>query len=274
MRRFASTPRVAIVTVACLAMMAPLYWLVSASFKSNLDLFAIPPQWVPLAPVLDHYAEALDPDGSFLVYLRNSGITVAASTAIALVLGICAAYGFARYRFRFSGGLLFVVLAIRMIAPASLVLPYFTLMRYLGLLDTTVALVIVYTALELPLITWIAQGFFRDLPSDVLEAAELDGLPAFRVLWRVAVPMSLPAVGAAGMFGFVTAWNELLYALTLTRTPAAQTMSVAIAGNVNQYANFWGQMSASAVIYVIPAILVALFAQKGIVRGLMAGSGK
>jgi multiple sugar transport system permease protein len=123
-----------------------------------------------------------------------------------------------------------------------------------------------------PLMIWILEGFFRDYPDEVLDAAKIDGLGVTGTLLRIVIPTSLPALGVATLFGFLVAWNEFIIALTLTRTPSGQTLPVGIASLITQFQTLWGQMMAVAVVYLLPVLVVTLIAQRGIVSGLMSGS--
>jgi multiple sugar transport system permease protein len=189
-------------------------------------------------------------------------------------LGIPAAFGFARYRYRFSGALLGFALVTRMFPPVALALPLFLQFRQLGLVNSPVGLIIAYLPIVLPLIIWMLEGFFRELPEDVLEAARLDGLGTLRILFSIVIPLSRPSIGVAALFGFLAAWNEFVLALSLTRTPDAQTMPVGIAGYITQFQTYWGQMTAASVLYLIPVLIVTVIAQRGIIAGLMAGATK
>jgi len=256
-----------------LVVLFPFFWMVTTSLKSGVDMFASPPVWIPNPPTLENYASVLF-GGDFRSYLLNSLIVATTSTILGMIVGIPAAFGFARMPYRFSGILFIVIIAIRMFPPIALVIPYFMGMRTVGLIDRLPVLIIAYIPLELPLIIWLLEGFFREFPRELEEAAALDGLNTLGILVRVAIPVTLPAIGVAIMFAFLTAWNEFIFALSLTRTPNAATMPVGIAGYVTNFRTFWGPMTAAAAIYTIPVLLVTLFAQRGIVRGLLGGAIK
>jgi multiple sugar transport system permease protein len=251
----------------------PFFWLLSTSFKPEVQMFSVPPEWIPNPPTLKHYLDGLL-EGDFWSYLQNSLIAAGGSTALGLIIGAPAAFGFARFRYRFSNLLFSLVIMIRMLPQVALVIPFFIGGRALGLIDTIPVLIIAYIPLELPLIIWLLEGFFRELPQELLEAAELDGLGPLGILIRIVIPVSLPAIGVATMFGFLVAWNEFIFALTLTRSPSAATMPVGIAGYVTNFQTFWGPMTASAAVYTVPVLIVTFLAQRGIVRGLLGGAIK
>ena len=190
-----------------LVVLFPFFWMVTTSLKSGVDMFASPPVWIPNPPTLENYANVLL-GGDFRSYLQNSLIVATMSTILGMIVGIPAAFGFARMPYRFSGIVFIVIIAIRMFPPISLVIPYFMAMRTVGLIDRLPALLIAYIPLELPLIIWLLEGFFREFPRELEEAAELDGLNSLGILIRIAIPVTLPAIGVAVMFAFLTAWNE------------------------------------------------------------------
>lgn len=236
-------------------------------------MFAIPPEWIPRPVTLKHYIDVWH-KGSFHNYMSNSLIVTSASIGLTLLIGAPAAYGFAKYKYRFSGQLFAVVVAIRMFPPIVLSIPYYLMLRDLGLINHELGLIIVYLPMELTLVIWILEGFFRQIPVEIEEAADIDGLGVMGKFIKVALPLSLPALGVAALMSFILAWNEFLYALTLTSTEKAQTLSVGIAGYVTTFQTFWGQMSANGILYILPAILFTIFAQRGLVKGLTAGALK
>jgi multiple sugar transport system permease protein len=260
--------------VALVAMSAvvlfPFVWIVLTSFKPQSELYAIPPTVVPLQPTLEHYATLLS-SSDFTSFFINSLVVAPASTAIALLIGAPAAYGFARFRYRLSWLLFALIVVARMSPYITLTIPLFVFMRSLGLLNDRLALIFTYLAIEIPLIVWILEAFFREVPRELEEAAELDGLGHLGVFLRIVVPLSLPAVSVAAALGLIAAWNEFIFALALTRTPEAQTIPVGLAGYVTSFQIFFGPMSAGATLYAIPVLVFTVIAQRGIVKGLAAG---
>jgi multiple sugar transport system permease protein len=251
----------------------PIIWIFTTALKPTGEIFAIPPQLLPQTPTGDHFASVFT-DGSILKMFANSLLVGAGATIVSLLLGVPAAFGFARFRYRMSGALLGAALVTRMFPPVALALPFFLQFRELGLINNTAGLIFAYIPIVLPLIIWMLEGFFREFPEEVLEAARLDGLGTLRSLIQVVLPLSRPAVGVAALFGFLAAWNEFVLALSLTRTPDAQTMPVGIASYITQFQTVWGQMTAASVIYLIPVLVITIIAQRGIISGLMSGASK
>lgn len=267
------TAFVVIAVAASFLFLLPIIWIFTTAFKPTSEIFAIPPTLLPVSPTTANFASVFS-DGVILRMFGNSLFVGLGATIVSLVLGVPAAFGFAKFRYRLSGLLLGGALVTRMFPPVALALPFFLEFRQLGLINNTAGLIIAYIPIVLPLVIWMLEGFFRDFPDEVLEAARLDGLGTIASLWRIVLPLSRPAIGVAALFGFLAAWNEFVIALSLTKTPDAQTMPVGIASYITQFQTIWGQMTAASVVYLLPVLIVTLIAQRGIISGLMSGATK
>ena len=256
----------------CLLFLVPIYWIAMTSLKPTSEILVTPTNLATLSPTLDHYGVALA--GDFRRYLVNSLIAASGATAVGFFLAVPAAWGFAKFAYPGSSALLSFTVVTRVFPPIALALPFFLQFRSFGLIDHPLGLVIAYLPIVLPLMIWILTGFFRDFPNELVEAARIDGLGTLGILLRIVLPLSLPGLGVAILFGFLVAWNEFVIALTLTRTPAAQTMPVGISTLITQFQVLWGEMMAVAAIYLLPVLAVTVMAQRGLVRGLMTGSTK
>ena len=264
-----------ILTIALIATLAPVYWMITISFKYEVDQFAVPPRWFSFTPTGEHYADAFVTRG-FGQYLLNSLIVAAGSTFCALVLGTLAAYSLARFRLphRLDRKLALWILSTRMFPAIVTAVPLFLIMRDLRLVNTKLSLLIVYTAFNLPFVVWMMRGFFAEVPRDLEEAAMVDGDSRMGALWRIVLPLVTPGLAATAVFCLIASWNEFLFALVLTQTDEAMTLPVGIAGRVTQYGIKWGVMSAAAVVAMVPILAFALSVQKYLVRGLSLGAVK
>ena len=264
-----------LITFSMLAALAPVYWMITISFKHEIDQFAVPPKWFAFSPTLEHYTDAFIAR-SFGQYLVNSAIVAVSSTVCALILGTLAAYALARFRlpYRLDRKLALWILSTRMFPAIVTAVPLFLIMRDLRLLDTQLSLVVVYTGFNLPFVVWMMRGFFAELPRDLEEAAMVDGDSRLGALWRVVLPLVAPGLAATAVFCLIVSWNEFLFALVLTQTDTAMTLPVGIAGRVTQYGIEWGAMSAAAVVAMIPILVFAIAVQKYLVRGLSLGAVK
>jgi multiple sugar transport system permease protein len=260
---------------ALLATLAPVYWLITISFKREIDQFAVPPKWFSFSPTLEHYADAFLAR-SFGQYLLNSLVVAVASTICALIIGSLAAYSLARFRLprNLDRHLALWILSTRMFPAIVTAVPLFLIMRDLRLVNTRLSLIIVYTGFNLPFVVWMMRGFFAEVPRDLEEAALVDGDSRLGALRRVVLPLVAPGLAATAVFCLIVSWNEFLFALVLTQTDDAMTLPVGIAGRVTQYGIKWGAMSAAAVVAMIPILAFAMAMQKYLVRGLSLGAVK
>jgi len=267
--------RYVLLTPALMFALAPVYWMLTISLKSDVDQFAVPPPWFVFTPTLDHYYDAFVTRG-FGEYLLTSAIISVGSTLCALVIGTLAAYALARFElpWRLNRHLSLWILSTRMFPAIVTAVPLFLMMRDLRLLNTRASLIIVYTAFNLPFVVWMMRGFFADLPRDLEEAALVDGDSRLGALVRVVLPLVAPGLAATAVFCLIISWNEFLFALVMTQTDAAMTLPVGIAGRVTQYEIKWGVMSAAASVALAPILVFALALQKYLVRGLSLGAVK
>ena len=263
------------IILALLLTLAPVYWMITISFKREVDQFALPPKWFVFTPTLEHYADAFI-NRSFGQYLFNSLFIAVASTVCALVIGTLAAYALARFRlpWNLDRKLALWILSTRMFPAIVTAVPLFLIMRAVWLVNTRLSLIIVYTGLNLPFVVWMMRGFFAEVPRDLEEAAMVDGDSRMGAFWRVVLPLVAPGLAATAVFCLIVSWNEFLFALVLTQTDDAMTLPVGIAGRVTQYGIKWGAMSAAAVVAMVPILVFALSVQRYLVRGLSLGAVK
>ncbi|HEY0763401.1 MAG TPA: carbohydrate ABC transporter permease [Pyrinomonadaceae bacterium] len=273
--KLAQTARYILLTAALLFALAPVYWMLTISFKTEVEQFAVPPPWFVFTPTPNHYHDAFVTRG-FGNYLLNSAIVAVTSTACALVIGTLAAYALARFQlpWRLNRRLSLWILSTRMFPAIVTAVPLFLMMRDVQLLNTRLSLIIVYTGFNLPFVVWMMRGFFADLPRDLEEAALVDGDSRMGALVRVVLPLVAPGLAATAVFCLIVSWNEFLFALVLTQTDASTTLPVGIAGSVTQFEIKWGVMSAAATVAIVPILVFALSLQKYLVRGLSMGAVK
>ncbi len=274
-RRISRTVKYAVLLIALLLTLAPVYWMITISFKREVDQFALPPKWFVFTPTLEHYADAFI-NRSFGQYLFNSLFVAVASTICALVIGTLAAYALARFRlpWNLDRKLALWILSTRMFPAIVTAVPLFLIMRAVWLVNTRLSLIIVYTGLNLPFVVWMMRGFFAEVPRDLEEAAMVDGDSRIGAFGRVVLPLVAPGLAATAVFCLIVSWNEFLFALVLTQTDDAMTLPVGIAGRVTQYGIKWGAMSAAAAVAMVPILVFALSVQRYLVRGLSLGAVK
>ncbi|MBZ0297545.1 MAG: carbohydrate ABC transporter permease [Anaerolineae bacterium] len=249
----------------------PIFWMFLTSFKTEADAFVFPPLLV-FQPTLENYQIALVESGYF-GQLWNTLIITGFSTLFALVLGVPAAYSLAFYPGKRSNFTLMWMMSTRMLPPVGIVVPLYVIFKQLSLFDTHGGMVLLFAAMNLPLVVWMMHSFLSDLPYEILEAARIDGVNLWQELRSVILPLALPGLVATCLLCFIFAWNEFFFAFNLTITKAAP-LSVFIASFKTSEGLFWAKMSAAAVVTELPVVLAGWVAQHQLVRGLTAGAVK
>jgi multiple sugar transport system permease protein len=262
-------------TIAALAFaIVPLIWMLLTSLKSNREITQ-ETSLVPQAFTTQNYVSLFN-GREFGSYLVNSIVVTSASVLIALVLGTMAAYALARFRLR-GGAERFVgfgLLMVRLMPPIVIIIPIFLAAQGLGLLNSKLALIIVYAAFNVTIVVWMMESFFREIPVDLEEAAMVDGDTRFTAFRRIVLPLAAPGLVATGIFAVITTYNEFLFALVLTSTPLAETMPVGAATLIGRINVDWGAMSAAGVIGALPIVVFSIVVQRHLVRGLTMGAVK
>lgn len=249
----------------------PIAWLVMTSFKTRLQIFESPPLlW--FSPSFESWLKLLRP-GPVQAALLNSTLTAMYTTAVTLVAGTLAAYAFSRLRFRGRVFLLFAILATRLLPPINSVVVLYLLFTRLRLADTTTGLVILYTALLLPIAIWLLRAAFDAVPRELEEAAFADGCGRLGALWRVTVPLAAPGLAVTAILVFVLSWNEFMFAYLFTSARAV-TIPVLLAKAVGEYGVDWADLTAQATVLLVPVLVVTFFAQRHLLSGLSAGALK
>ena len=265
-------------TVLCIVTLYPVLWVVKMALSPTqaLSLTVSP---IPEAVTLDHFREVLyasDAQGRWLFgrQLFSSLAVSTATTLVGLVLSVSAAYALSR--FRFPGKQLGMqALLVTQMFPATLMLvPLYSLLQKLHLLDSLTGLVLVYATSSLPFCVWMLKGYFDTLPKELEEAAIMDGASAFQVFWKVVLPLARPALAVTALFSFMTAWNEFILAATLLNDASLFTLPVALQRYVGEYKVEWGHFAAGALIVSAPVMVLFFALQKHLVGGLTAGGVK
>lgn len=260
-------------TVAALGVtLFPIYWMLSTSFKPGSDVFQSPPQLLPTHWTMEAYLGVFA-TRPILHYVANSLIVSVGATLLSFVLAGLAAYGFTRFHIRGAGLFILVLLFTKMLPETLLVVPYFQLMSWLGLINTHVALILAYCSFTLPFALWMLIGFLRAVPLDIDESAMIDGATRLQAL-RLVLPLARQGLIAVGFLTFLAAWNSYLWALVLTTTPDMYVISVGIANMVGQYRVQWNELMAAAVVGTIPPLLLFAAFNRYLVSGVIAGAVK
>lgn len=258
----------------------PFYWMLTTSFKRPLDVNRVP-RYIPFVdyqPTTDHWKFLLvDEQSKTFRHFRNSVIAASAACFLSVIIGSMAGYGLSRFRYYWArlgwrnDNIAFWIISQRFLPPAALVIPFLLFFNFFRLIDTHLGLIIAYTTFNLPFAVWIMRDFFNSLPIDLEESARVDGATRWQTFLRIVLPLATPGLVTVALFSFIFAWNEFLFALMLTNFDAI-TMPVYLAGMKSTKGIDWWYISALTLIMVAPVMLIGLFLQRYIMRGLTAGA--
>lgn len=249
---------------------SPALWLVLTAFKQESDAATSPPTLF-FQPTLDRFRAVLD--AGFLPYLGNSVIATIVSTALVLVLGVPAAYALSIRPVKRTQDALFFFISTKMLPVVAVVVPLYVAAAEIAMLDNVWTLVVLYTAMNLPIAVWMLRSFFLEVPKGVIEAARMEGAGLARVLWSVMLPIMAPGVAATALICMIFSWNEFFFAVNLTAAQAA-TVPVFMVGFITSEGLFLAQLSAAATLASLPIVIVGWIAQRQLVRGLSMGAVK
>jgi multiple sugar transport system permease protein len=251
----------------------PVLWMVASSFKSNTEIFAYPPQLIAESFSAGAYL-AVFTNPEKVRFFVNSYLVSGMVTLLTLLVGILGGYSFSRYTFFFKKPLNMLIIGVQAVPPITLLIPYFSLIVGLKLHNSYLALILTYMVFTLSYAIIMMTGYFNTLPRELDEAVMIDGGSSFVALWGVLVPISLPGIVSVGIYTFMLAWNEFLFALTLTKTTDMRTVPVGIQLLMGQHSYEWNEMMAMSVLGSLPVLLLFLFFQRYFIAGMTAGSVK
>ena len=275
------TLRAIALVIVCLFFLFPIFWIVSMSFQTNETILRIPPSLI-FEPTISNYKALLSGrlvtgagvlDITFLQNLWNSILLSVSSVVIALLLGVPAAYAFARFKFRGGEDIAFTLLSFRFAPPLLVLLPLSLYFQQIGLSDTYFGLIWVYQLICLPLILWIVRGYFEDSSPDVEYAYRVDGHSWWSGFTKIALPLAAPGIASAGLLSFIFAWNNFVFALVLASADK-QPVIVGALAFVTASGIQYGIIAAAIVLSILPTLALALYAQKWLVEGLSLGAVK
>jgi multiple sugar transport system permease protein len=300
--RFSGAGRALLLAVASALLLAyllaPIGWLVSSSFQSEAEIVSIPPHWIPDQPTTLNYdaiffaeqekvtyetRRRADPSSggyipstakNLLPAMWNSFVVAAAVVVLNLLVGVPAAYALAKIHFWGRQASIYFMLTTRVVPEIALVVPFFLVIKNLGLIDSLLSLVVTYLAITVPFTVFILVSYFESLPPELDKAARVDGCSRLQSLLQVFLPLSLPSLVAVVLFTFLTSWNEFLLALMFTQTPASQTLPIVVASFASDFTISFAFINAAGVIAIIPPVIIALLFERYIVSGLTAGAVK
>jgi trehalose/maltose transport system permease protein len=255
--------------------LVPIYWMLRSAFSLASDLTVVPPIYFP-HPTLKNFQTLLD-QIPFLQYTRNSLIFALGTTLITLVVGFLAAYAFARIQFTGSGVILWILLLTMALPDVGTIVPLYQILKNFHLIDTVSGITLVMSSTLTPFTVWALISFIKQIPYEIEEAAIIDGASLPQIFWHVLLPITMPGLVTMGLINFINAWNNLLYSLSFNTSPSSKTLSVAITeiyGGYSPYGKPWELIMAVGAVMTIPIVIMIIFSQRAIVRGLIGGAIK
>jgi multiple sugar transport system permease protein len=275
------TGRVTALIAVGLFFLFPFVWVLLMSFMTNQDILRSTPS-LAFNPTLDNYSSLIKGElktdvgtltSDYINNLGNSMLLSSASVVLSLILGVPAAYAFARFRFKLGEDIAFTLLSFRFAPPILVLLPLQLYFQEMGLYDTYVGLIWVYQLITLPLILWIVRGYFEDISPDIEHAYRLDGHSWMKSFFMIAIPLARPGIAAAGLLSFIFAWNNFVFALILGSS-SVQPVTVGAMAFITASGIQYGQIAAALMLSVLPTATIAMFAQRYLVEGLSLGAVK
>jgi multiple sugar transport system permease protein len=262
--------RIALALFVTLLFVFPVIWLAMISIKTPAEIYAYPPVWIPSEVHFSSYITLFRDGDAWSVW--NSLVTAGVSTVLAMIIGTMAAYSIVRFR---TGGdhLAIWIISQRMIPPICVAFPIFLLFVSWQLVDTYIGLILLYTAFNVPYVTWMMRGYVQEIPLELEQSALVDGLTRWQVLRKVVLPMARAGLFATAVFTFIFAWNDFLFALILTKSEVV-TYTVKVTGYFGSQSTFWSKIGAMSMLGVLPMMLVVATMQRFIVRGMSMGAVK
>lgn len=248
----------------------PIFWITLTAFKSGEDVYSLS---MIFEPTLDNFKNVFSGTYEFGAYYLNSTIVVLVALLITLPISILAAYSLSRFNIFGKQLLLFLILSTQFIPLIVNVIPFFTLFKDWGLLDTLVALIIVNLGHTIPYAIWLIKGFIDGIPTSIEEAASIDGASKLQIIWHIILPMAKPGIITATVFCFVIVWNEYMFSLILTNQKAV-TLPIALSYFVGENGVIWNEMAAAGILYALPTIVFMFIVRKQFVKGMSAGAVK
>lgn len=251
----------------------PILWMILSSFKPNAEIFAWPPTWISENFSLNAYISIFNNPEEVRFFINSYCIAIIV-VIFTLIIGILASYSFSRFNFPGKNVINTIIVSVQAVPPITLLIPYLSLIVSLKLYNTFGALILTYMLFTLPYAILMITGYMNTLPKDLDEAVMIDGGSRFRALWTILVPVSIPGLVSVGMYTFMQAWNEYLFALALTKTNEMRTVPVGISLLMGQHAYEWNQMMSMSVLGSLPVLLLFLFFQRYFIAGMTAGAVK
>ncbi|MDR2901062.1 MAG: carbohydrate ABC transporter permease [Treponema sp.] len=256
-----------------LVVLFPLYWMLVTALKEESEIFQIPPSVLPKALTFENFMYTFS-ETQIPVYFLNSVFYAVCTLILALLCASFAAYSLSRFKFRGKVAYMIIILFTQLMPLTTLIVPLYISLGNLGMLNSRVSMIIVYSAIQIPIATWLLLGYFNSIPRAIDEAATIDGCNSFMVLHKMILPLAKPGLMAVGLSVLISVWQELMLATTFINIDSTRPLMAGVSAAITKSGIRWGQMTATGVIACVPIILIYIFLQRYLVEGLTGGSVK
>lgn len=255
-----------------LIVLLPIFWGLSTSLKPQVDTMEYPPRWFPRIFTLDNYYQVVK--ANMPRYFLNSIMYACGTILLTLFVGVHAAYAAAKMNFRFKNLVLFIILMAAMVPGVAMLPGYYMVSQKMGIHDTHLSLILVYSAWLTPPVIWLLRGFFETIPYQLMEAAMIDGSTHIGAIYRIGLRIAQPGIAAGAIFIFVNVWNDFIFSVTLTISEKMRSTQVGLYSYWGDTGIYWGRFMAYSIMSILPVAIVFLISQKRFIQGLTAGSVK
>ena len=270
---FRANAKIIIIIITAFIVLFPFYWMVNTSFKRESEIFRVPPSLVPDNITMENYEFALTKT-QIPRFFINSVINVVGTLAVSLFFASLAAYSISRFRFRGKAAYLGIILLTQLMPLTTLIVPLYISLGNMRLLNNRAVLIVVYSAIQIPIGTWLLMGYLNTIPREIDEAARIDGCKNIMILFRIILPISKPGLMAVGLNTAIFVWQELILAMTFNSMDANRPLMAGVSASIGRAGIRWGQMNATGIIACIPIIIIFIFCQRYLVKGLTGGAVK
>ena len=267
------TLRYVFLIIMALFVLVPVLWMVSTAFKTEAETYSPTPIWIPSEISLASFKKFFG-IYNFGSMTMNSLVTCLGSMIICTVFSCLAGYGVTRFNFKGKKSFLGFLLVTQMFPSVMLVVPFYSMLTKYHMTNTLFGLIIVYAATNIAFSTWMMTSYFKTIPTELDEAARVDGANSFTIFWKIILPLVVPGIAAVAIFVLINGWNEYLFASTFMKSYENWTLPIGIASFSGQYATNWGTLMAGAVLITLPVVIMFLLLQKHLVSGMTAGAVK
>lgn len=262
-----------LIVVVSFVILFPMYWMLATSMKDESEVFRLPPTLIPDAITSGNYIFAWT-QTSIPVYFLNSVIYVVGTLVVVLVCTSLATFSLSRFKFRGKTAFLLIVLLTQLMPITTLIIPLYISLGKMGMMNNRAALIVIYSAIQIPIATWLLLGYFNSIPREIDEAARIDGCSSLGVLTRILLPLAKPGLMAVSLTVAIFVWQDLILAMTFTSVDAMRPLMAGVSNSIQRAGIKWGQMTATGVIACIPIMVIYVFLQRYLVEGLTGGAVK